>query len=105
MQQEYSKRYPEMAFIHAMPGIVDTPLTTNMPWYVKLTVTPIAKLLAISIEDCGEWMATGLTSSEFKKGPFYITQKGDRVPATKIHLDDTARETLVAHYKEAVATA
>ena len=98
-EQEYSNRHPAMSFIHAMPGLVDTPLANNMPFYIR-ALMPIAKLFTTSIEDCGEWMNSALTNPEMKKGKWYVDQNANLIPANKINSDEASRKTLVEHFKQ-----
>lgn len=85
-----------------MPGFVDTPLAKNMPFYVKM-LWPVFKLASKSIDDCGDFMASALTSAQFKQGGFWLSEKADPLPSSKIHTDEKAREALVAHYTKEVA--
>ncbi|KAG9046097.1 hypothetical protein FS837_005084 [Tulasnella sp. UAMH 9824] len=101
---EYSSRYPGISFIHIYPGWVDTSVTQNLPWYLKPVLRPIVHFGARTLQDCGEYMASGLLSPAYKAGGFYLNQNGEPVVKTKSNVDDLeARKQLVEHYTKEVA--
>ncbi|KAG9040768.1 hypothetical protein FS837_000197 [Tulasnella sp. UAMH 9824] len=101
---EYSSRYPAISFIHIFPGLVNTPLFNNLPWYLRLTFTFLGFVMARSIQDCGEYMTSALLNPEYKTGGFWLSSDGSPVPKEKLHVDDQdARRQLVEHYTKEVA--
>ncbi|KAG8892248.1 hypothetical protein FRC01_014269 [Tulasnella sp. 417] len=102
---EYSSRHPGISFIHNYPGWVNTDgISRNMPWYLKPVVGPLSRLGARSLEDCGEYMASGLFNPAYRAGGFYLNQNGEPIAKNKLNVDDLeVRKRLVEHYTKEVA--
>ncbi|KIO21689.1 hypothetical protein M407DRAFT_28750 [Tulasnella calospora MUT 4182] len=101
---EYSSRYPAISFIHIFPGWVNTPLFKNLPWYLRLILTSFSSVMARSIPDCGEYMASALLNPAYKAGGFWLSSDGSPVLKEKLHVDDQdARKQLVEHYTKEVS--
>lgn len=63
-------QHPDIAFIHAYPGGVNTPGVTNFHWSVRL-LSPIVKMITVSPAECAQWMLYPLLDPQFSKGAFY----------------------------------
>lgn len=73
--EDFAAQHPDMAFIHAYPGIVRTPLLNNFHWSIRL-LSPIVKLISVSPAECAQWMLYTLLDPQFSKGAFYRYVKG-----------------------------
>lgn len=69
MVEDFAAQHPDMAFIHAYPGIVRTPIL-DTHWPLKL-LKPVAKLISIRPADCAQWMLYMLLDPQFSKGAFF----------------------------------
>ncbi|KAF8680540.1 KR domain [Rhizoctonia solani] len=72
MVEDFAAQHPNMAFIHAYPGIVRTPLLTDFHWSIKILM-PLVHLISVSPAECAQWMLYALFDPKFTKGPFFIT--------------------------------
>ncbi|CAD6577796.1 MAG: hypothetical protein CYPHOPRED_000382 [Cyphobasidiales sp. Tagirdzhanova-0007] len=81
--QHVGAQHPQMAFFHALPGIVDTPIFNGLPWPVRTAAWPIGKLLSTSPSDCAEHLLHALLSADvgrYKVGHAYFCDgKGEPV--------------------------
>ncbi|KAJ2963851.1 hypothetical protein NQZ79_g1149 [Umbelopsis isabellina] len=84
MAEAFSKHYPEVSFHHSYPGVVNTELTRNLPWYVRYPSTVLG-FFGMSIEDCGDYSLYGIASHLKEKTGFWslIKQDGETVQPTK----------------------
>ncbi|CAF0849320.1 unnamed protein product [Adineta steineri] len=82
---QYYGSQPEnsnVAFIHAYPSGVKTPLANSLPFYARLPMkAALAAGLGVSPEDCAEYMIYGMLGTD--KGWKFIDNKGEVV--TKKH--------------------
>ncbi|KAG8740086.1 hypothetical protein FRC10_004764 [Ceratobasidium sp. 414] len=53
MCESFAAQHPDIAFIHADPGVVLTPMATNFHWSMKL-LHPIIRLFSVSPADCAQ---------------------------------------------------
>ncbi|CAF1041709.1 unnamed protein product [Didymodactylos carnosus] len=75
-----------VAFTHANPGGVNTPIADNLPFWARLPLKGLmAGLLALGLrvtpEDCAEYMVHGMLGAD--KGYTYIGTKGETVTKKK----------------------
>lgn len=87
-----SRANPELTFIHAAPGFVNTNWGTEMPWFIKGLVRLIQPL-GRSMKDCGEYMTFGLLNPAYKGGLRILGSKGE--PANRTALHTTANADFV----------
>ncbi len=69
MKQRFSKEYPSISFTHVYPGVVQTNVLKNLPWYIRYPISGIMLILGTTAEDSGEriFYISG-SSQEFAKG-------------------------------------
>ena len=73
------------------PGIVKTPLMDNLPFYRRWPARLITPFMT-SPSDCSEIVGHVLTSPEFEKGGWIISEKGDAYTLNpKIHTEGNAK--------------
>ncbi|KAI1347645.1 short-chain dehydrogenase/reductase [Xylaria sp. FL0043] len=101
MLERLATENPRISFIHAFPGVVDTPLFDRLSSGIKgtllsYTVVPVARLFARSVSDAGHWglfistsarysvddgmvpLSGGMEKAERTKGGiFLVNEKGD----------------------------
>lgn len=75
MVKVLSDENPEIAFIHAYPGVVDTP-GFNSLWITRL-LHPILKFFITSSADCAENMMYALLNPDFAKGGYWLSKQAD----------------------------
>ncbi|KAJ3417445.1 hypothetical protein HDV05_003309 [Chytridiales sp. JEL 0842] len=77
MVESFHKLHPSVSFIHAYPGVVNTNLGRNLPFYFR---GPLKLMMSfvMSPADCGEFMTYSLLDSKFKKGWYLVNEKGER---------------------------
>lgn len=66
---------PGMGWIHASPGVVNTGITRDLPWWAR-TVIPLFGFLATGIEECGQGFLRIVTGSEYRRGLWLVDWKG-----------------------------
>lgn len=101
--QEYAKLYPKISFCHIFPGLVDTPGFDAAPFWMKPIIFIARLFLMMSAEESGQRLLFALLKPSFKSGAFYLDQFSEPAPAP-IETQE-AREALIEHYREEVATA
>ncbi|CAF3793583.1 unnamed protein product [Rotaria sp. Silwood1] len=78
---QYFAAQPEntnVAFTHAAPGAVRTPLVDNLPFYARLPLKAAQAVgLGVSPEDCAEFMVHGMLGTD--KGWRCVNSKGETV--------------------------
>jgi NAD(P)-dependent dehydrogenase (short-subunit alcohol dehydrogenase family) len=82
MVEEFAKLHPTVGFSHIYPGLVDTPITSNLPWYIRYP-SKLFSFMATSQEDCGEIMTYALTNEKYKSGWHLLSEKGDELEPSK----------------------
>jgi len=101
MIEDFAAQYPEVAFTHAYPGVVRTPLTRARHWALK-PFNPLFQVLlypfSISQDDCAEWMLYALLDG--KKGAFRRDEKGDDIGKKSLYTSEEARKKLWEHTLE-----
>ncbi|KAJ2985494.1 hypothetical protein NUW58_g5498 [Xylaria curta] len=106
--ERFASENPRISFIHAFPGIVDTPLLYRISsgirgMLLRYIALPVVRLFARSISEAGQWglfittsarysvddgivpLAGGLEKAERSKGGiFLINEKGETVDNEKV---------------------
>lgn len=80
-------------FVHAYPGLVQTNLGHQLPWYMRVPAAGLMKVLGTSIEVCGENMVRGLyevTAAAEKEGRFWscMDHKGSEVERKQVWTEE-----------------
>lgn len=83
MVEEFSKRYPDISFIHILPGFVNTPLSNLNNSVLRW----LMGWIATSPEDCAEYMTYGLVHENFRKGYWLLNNRADKT-TTSTHTDE-----------------
>jgi len=96
MTEEFSTRYPNVAFMHNYPGIVDTGILNNMPWFVKYPGNLYLTLAGIKPEDSGDYLWHGFHLPDRKTGWYLLGAKGDTIKTAKYHTEE-ARKAVWEH--------
>ncbi|KAG8991775.1 hypothetical protein FRB90_001235 [Tulasnella sp. 427] len=102
MVKEYARLYPGISFSHTYPGWVDTSLTRTAAWYLKPVVSGLM-LLAKSVEECGDWMLSGLLNERYQKGGWFLGERGEEVPVPTDSEENT--KLFLEHYRRHVEEA
>ena len=99
--EELSKEYPSVRFIHSAPGIVNTTLGSEFPFYIRYPVRGLLGLIGQSIEDCGAIQCRTLLSyaneGKASGGFMLMSPKGEEARKTSLH--DEAKEIVWQHTK------
>jgi len=97
--EELAKRHPQMAFTHAYPGAVNTPIVGGLPFYARI---PAMLLLpfATSVADCSDWMIYNLLRPEHKTGAYFVTNKGDHANRSRYFGNEDIRKKVWDHSVE-----
>jgi len=95
--QDGNKRH----FIHAYPGLVNTSLDRELPWYLRMPAKGVARLVAMSTDTCAENMLRGTydcASADKQDGRFWsnVDQKGHLV-ANKTVWEEDQRQKVADH--------
>ena len=95
--QEGKKRH----FMHAYPGLVNSNLDRELPWYLRMPARGIARLMAMSTDTCAENMLKGTydcASSAEKDGRFWsnFDEKGHLL-ANKTVWEEDERQKVADH--------
>jgi len=91
-----SRENPEVAFVHAAPGFVNTNWGTELPGVLRGVVRCL-QVFGKSPEDAGEMMGHALFSDEFSSGWGLMAADGSRARHTSLH--DAARDGVWASTK------
>ncbi|VVT44215.1 uncharacterized protein SAPINGB_P000342 [Magnusiomyces paraingens] len=69
----YASTHPSVGFIHAGPGVVNTGITREFPWYIRWTVAPLMKCFADSPENAAEkFFYVAATDQQYRTGSHII---------------------------------
>lgn len=68
----FAKLYPNIGFIHAGPGFVNTNIARELPWYVRMPMAPLMKVFADRVEDAGEKFCLVATDEKYRTGAHII---------------------------------
>ncbi|EPZ36387.1 NAD(P)-binding domain-containing protein [Rozella allomycis CSF55] len=89
MVQELAKEYENVSFIHARPGVIDTPLILKgMPWYIKPTYY-LLKPFMRSPDNCASFMVHGMLNAKFP-GWQLLNEHGEQIEKCKDHTDENS---------------
>ncbi|KAH8880815.1 NAD(P)-binding protein [Thozetella sp. PMI_491] len=105
MIQHYAAQQGDTAqrhYIHAYPGLVDTGLGRDLPFYVRAPLKPIAALLSIKPEKCAEFLLRGaqeaaVAGAKEKTAWSTIDNKGRRTNAKKAIWTEEQRSKVAEH--------
>ncbi|KAG6862700.1 hypothetical protein C0993_003940, partial [Termitomyces sp. T159_Od127] len=99
MLQEYSKKYPELTFVHSYPGFVRSSLVSSSDSRIMQLASPIVMSLfrpfSTNIQDCGEYMLHGLLNS--KAGFYRVGSQGEDLGMKRYFGSEEARKKLWEH--------
>ncbi|KAI1369830.1 short-chain dehydrogenase/reductase [Xylaria arbuscula] len=108
MSERLASENPRVSFIHAFPGMVNTPLFNHLSSGIKgtllsYTIAPVAKLFGRSVSDAGHWGLFIATSARYsvddgvvpltmgigkagrtKGGIFLVNEKGETIDNEKV---------------------
>jgi hypothetical protein len=88
LQAFANKEGAERTFVHAYPGIVDTSISKSMPSYMRVPMSALFWMMAVSPEKCAENLLQGTVSVRGKgKGTHNIDDKGKEVTKKAIGID------------------
>lgn len=82
MCEDFAAQHPDMAFIHAFPGIVRTPMLMDFHWSLKPFIFML-RPFTVSPADCAQWMLYTLLDPQFSKGAFFRNNQADDVGRNK----------------------
>lgn len=97
--EEFAKRHPKMAFTHAYPGLVNTNILHNLPFYARIPAY-LALPFTTSVADCADWMIYNLLRPEHKTGAYFVTNKGDHATKNQYFGNDDVRKKVWDHSVE-----
>jgi NAD(P)-dependent dehydrogenase (short-subunit alcohol dehydrogenase family) len=83
-----ARAHPNITFVHAAPGFVESNWGTELPSPVRATIRVLQALLGRDAAVCAEFMSTGLLSPTLKGGLRLIGEFGQPVDKTALHTDD-----------------
>lgn len=69
----FANQYPAVGFIHAGPGLVNTGITRELPWYIRYAAVPFMMLFAAPPEKAGERLFYVATNGEYRTGAHLLT--------------------------------
>jgi NAD(P)-dependent dehydrogenase (short-subunit alcohol dehydrogenase family) len=99
MVESLAARYPEMAFTHAFPGLVETGIGASSPSRVLRAATPLWNLIfrvaGVTADVCGEHLVAALLATE--RGAFLVDNKGDPVQKRPEVTDPETQRILWEH--------
>ncbi|KAG8685909.1 hypothetical protein FRC08_012847 [Ceratobasidium sp. 394] len=98
MCESFAALHPDIAFIHAFPGFVRTPMVANFHWSMKLPL-PIMRPFSVSPADCAQWMLYTLLDPQFSKGAFFRSDHAEDVGPNK-HSTPELRKLVWEHTLE-----
>jgi hypothetical protein len=85
----FSRKYPDISFIHTHPGVVNTGIAKELPWYAKYPAIALGKLMATDPEKVGERLFfAGYSSPDFAKGAHLLNSS----------LHDVSQNAVDRHY-------
>lgn len=70
----FAQKYPNIGFIHAGPGIVNTGIMRELPWYVRALAAPVS-LFASSPQDAGERFFYLASDAQYRTGAHILDGK------------------------------
>ena len=91
MAEEFSIRYPKVAWMHTYPGFVDTDIMANLPWFLRYPGKILYMFYGIKPEDCGDYLWHGFHLQERKTGWYLLDEKGDTISKRSYHTDEARK--------------
>jgi len=88
MAQAFSEHAPNACFMHAAPGLVNTALSRQLPWYLRVPMNGLAAVFARSPETCGKYMVSALLNDDYAAGWKLLDQNAKEVSTTKYHTNE-----------------
>ncbi|KXS22553.1 NAD(P)-binding protein [Gonapodya prolifera JEL478] len=85
--EKFGLLYPNITFTHMYPGLVDTNITRNLPWYAKGPSNVLMKLVGTKESDFGQVSAYVLTED----GRNSVTSAGKNWHLTDQHGEEIAK--------------
>jgi NAD(P)-dependent dehydrogenase (short-subunit alcohol dehydrogenase family) len=84
-------------FVHAYPGVVQTGIAANLPWFLRPVARAAAGLAGIPADKCAEYMLNGTrecTAAREKEGLFWtcMDDKGRVVPNKPVWTDEEIKK-------------
>lgn len=81
--EEFSIRHPKIPFTHIFPGMVRTPMLTNLA--VVRFLVPLMRPLLVTPEQCAQimWWRVWSPEDEWKVGAHQINHHGEEIPHNK----------------------
>jgi len=99
MMEEFAANNPDLAFVHACPGIVRTPITSSSDSAVirvaSFALKPLTYLLSISYAEAGEYMLHGLLNAT--KGAVRVGSRGEDIGMKRYFGSEESRKMLWEH--------
>jgi NAD(P)-dependent dehydrogenase (short-subunit alcohol dehydrogenase family) len=100
-----SQQYPQVAFLHAAPGFVETNWGTELNPALRFMIRGLQKSpLAKKADECAEYMSLALLSPAYKLGFHILDEYGEPTKVTSAHSVE-AREFVKTHTDQLLAQA
>jgi hypothetical protein len=103
-RQELSARHPTVAFTHAFPGAVKTPIGNNLPLWVLLLFLPM-KAVEITPEQSATGMCRALAWGGFQRGGWRFCDQQAETREPSKHQTPEARALVWEHAAQLTETA
>ncbi|KAF8646486.1 hypothetical protein AX16_007188 [Volvariella volvacea WC 439] len=99
MMEEYAAQNPEISFIHANPGLVQTPLIERSDYFIIRMTSPLIKLFlkffATPVDKCAKYMWAGIYRSG--GGAHRIGSDGQNLGGSNYHGNEEQRKLVWDH--------
>ncbi|KAJ2964764.1 hypothetical protein NQZ79_g233 [Umbelopsis isabellina] len=94
MAEAFSKHFPEVSFHHSYPGLVNTKLMRNLPWYIRYP-SNLWAAFGMSVENCGDYSLYGIASHLKEKTGFWslIKEDGETIESTKFQTNEACEKS------------
>lgn len=69
----FAEKHPAVGFIHAGPGLVNTGITRELPWYLRFAATLFMAVFATAPEKASERLFYVATNKEYRTGAHLLT--------------------------------
>ncbi|POM74189.1 NAD(P)-binding domain containing hypothetical protein [Phytophthora palmivora] len=96
MAQALSEHAPHATFMHAFPGFVNTGLSKDLPWFMRIPMNGLAAVFGRSPEVCGKFMVSALLNDDYSTGWKLLDQNAKEVTKTKHHTEE-AKDAVWTH--------
>ncbi|KAF9531507.1 hypothetical protein CPB83DRAFT_849152 [Crepidotus variabilis] len=109
MMESFSERYPSLALIHSIPGIVRSGLAANSPSAVfrwsNFLLNTLFRPFSVSPEECAEYMWHGIYATASKPGAWRTDTHGGDLGKKRYYGDEEQRTKLWEHTSEEISAA